>query len=360
MVRPLAEGSMTILLISDDDRSALACNLLAAQLKKRGQTCLTAGLSCDPKRDSPFPLSQPQVMLSPEALLTSSLLEQASALGVFLKHPRQLGEFINSHRHLAAHKGRQAAPVFSGPLQASLGDSLMEQLYGHLNCDLLLLPGERQHQAVSSITQHWPAEITRPRLLTTGLWFMPERPATGSLNGGRATPPHLLLALVQDDAPSATGGKSQFLRQLMQWAQASPDWSVVVQRDCNWDPDRHWIPRFKPEEWSLPNNLVFAAPGQLLSHLGNCSACVTVSSPWAMTAMSWGRKTMLVGDYGIHTNEGTTSWFGCGSMHRLQSIQQLDQLLELPDSNKVWLESMGWGVHDGVDRLINALEELKA
>ena len=351
---------MTILLISDDDRSALACNLLAAQLKTRGQTCLTAGLSLSPERDSPFPLSQPQVTLSLEALLASSLIEKASAIGVFLKQPEKLRGFIESHRNLAAQRERPAAPVFSGPLQASLGDGLMQQLYEHLGCDLLLLPGEQQHQAVRSITQHWPAESPPPRLLTTGLWFMPERPPLGSLNGGRATPPHLLLALVQDNAPSATGGKSQLLRQLIQWAEASPDWSVVVQRDCSWDRGRHWIPRFKPEEWALPNNLVFAAPGQLLSHLASCSACVTVSSPWAMTAMTWGRKTMLVGDYGIHTNEGTTSWFGCGSMHRLQTIQHLDQLLELPDTNQAWLESMGWGVHDGVDRLINALEELKA
>lgn len=350
---------MTILLISDNDRSALACNLLAAQLSKRGQTCLTAGLCLDQKRDSPFPLSQPQVTLSPEVLLASNLVETASAIGVFLKQPRKLRRFIESHRNLAAQRRRPAAPVFSGPLQASLGDDLMKQLYDHLGCDLLLLTGERQNLAVTAITQHWPSDSPPPRLLTTGLWFMPERPPIGSLDGGRATPPHLLLALVQDTAPSATGGKSQFLRQLVQWAEASPEWSVVVQRDYSFDQGRHWIPRFKPEEWSLPNNLVFAAPGQLLSHLASCSACVTVSSPWAMTAMSWGRKTMLVGDYGIHTNEGTTSWFGCGSMYRFQSIQHLDQLLELPDTNQVWLESMGWGIHDGVDRLINALEELK-
>ena len=351
---------MTILLISDNDRSALACNLLAAQLTKRGQTCVTAGVSLDQKRDSPFPLSQPQVRLSPEVLLASSLVKTASAIGVFLKQPRKLRDFIESHRNLATQRRQPAAPVFSGPLQASLGDALMQQLYDHLGCDLLLLPGERQHKAVTAITQHWPSESPPPRLLTAGLWFMPERPPMGSLNGGRATPPHLLLALVQDTIPSAAGCKSQLLRQLVQWAEASPDWSVVIQRDYSWDRGQHWIPRFKPEEWSLPNNLVFAAAGQLLSHLASCSACVTVSSPWAMTAMTWGRKTMMVGDYGIHTKEGTTSWFGCGSMHRMQTIQQLDQLLELPDSNQLWLESMGWGIHDGVDRLIKALKELKA
>ena len=350
---------MTILLFSDNERTALACNLLANQLKKRGHTCLTAGLALDPNRESPFPVSQPQIMLSLESLLTSNLLDQASALGVFLQHPGKLKHFIESHRHLAAHRGRSAAPVFSGPLQASLGDSLMQQLYEHLECDLLLLPGERQEQEIRAITQHWPAESSAPRLLATGLWFMPETPPVGCLNGGRATAPHQLLALVQDDVPSTPGGKSQLLSQLMQWAEASPDWLVVVQQDCSWERDHHWIPHFKPGEWSLPSNLVFASPGQLLTHLASCSACVTVSSPWAMTAMTWGRKTIVVGDYGIHTDAGTTSWFGCGIMHRTRSIQRLDELLELPDPNQDWLESMGWGIHDGVDRLIKALKELQ-
>ena len=349
---------MTILLFSDNDRSALACNLLANQLRSRGQPCLTAGLPPDPKRESPLPSSQPQVCLSLDALLASDLLDQTSALGLFLKQPRKLQFFIESHRNLAALRGRPASPVFSGPLQASLGDRLMQELHDHLGCDLLLLPGERQHQSVDAIVRHWPGDIPRPRLLTAGLWFMPERPPRGYLNGGRATHPHQLLALVQDSAPTATGGRSQLLRQLIQWAEASPEWSVVIQRDDSWESGSTWIPGFQPGEWSLPNNLVFAAPGQLLSHLANCSACITVSSPWAMTAMAWGRKTMLVGDYGIHTNEGTTSWFGCGSAHRLNSIQQLDQLLDLPNSNQLWLESMGWGIHDGVDRLIKALEEL--
>ena len=45
-------------------------------------------------------------------------------------------------------------------------------------------------------------------------------------------------------------------------------------------------------------------------------------------------------------------------MHRLQSIDHLDQLLDLPPVNTSWLQSMGWGVHDGAARLIRRLEEL--
>ena len=351
---------MTILLISDDVRGSLACNLLADQLRKRGRRALTVGLSLDPKRESPFPSSPPQITLSVEALPASQLIEQASAVGVFLKDPTKLSRFIESHRNLAAQHGRSAAPVFSGPLQASLGDSLMQEVYDCLECDLLLLPGARQYEAVSSITHRWPSESPPPRLLTTGFWFMPERPPLGRFNGGlRSLPPHMLLALVQNNAPSTSGGKSHFLRQLKRLAEKSPNWLVVVQLDDSWDRGRYWIPQFNAEEWNLPDNIVFATPGQLLSHLAGCSACMTVSSPWAMTAMAWGRKSILVGDYGIHTNEGTTSWFGCGSMHRIQNIRHLNDLLELPDSNPEWLKSMGWGVHDGVDRLINTLDEMK-
>ena len=293
-------------------------------------------------------------------LVGSSLLEQARAVGLFLRDPDQLQRFVTSHRNLAHQQGRRAAPIFSGPLQASLGDSLMQELHERLCCDLLILPGERQQRALHSVTQHWPADVRPPQLLSMGLWYSPERPPQGSLNGGMAQPPHHLLVLAQDRAPTAVGGKPQLLRQLIRWAETAPEWSITVQRDQAWNDDDPWIPLYDPEQWKLPPNLVFAAPGQLLSHLASCSVCLSISSPWAMTAMTWGRQTILVGDYGIHTNEGTTSWFGCGSMHRLRGVQSPDQLLELPKANQTWLESMGWGIHDGAQRLINTLEALVA
>ena len=48
--------------------------------------------------------------------------------------------------------------------------------------------------------------------------------------------------------------------------------------------------------------------------------------------MAWGRQTFMIGDYGIHTTQGTTAFFGSGSMHRLKTIDQLDQLLALPST----------------------------
>ena len=355
---------MSILLISDDDRSALACELLAMQLRKRGKRCLTlaapAPASSLKASHSPLPPCEPQITMALDALLGSSLLEQASAVGLFLRDTDQLQRFVTSHRNLAHHQGRRAAPIFSGPLQASLGDSLMQELHDRLCCDLLILTGKRQERALNSIIQYWPADVPLPQLLSMGFWYSPERPPKGSLNGGIARPPHHLLVLAQDFAPTAAGGKSQLLRQLIRWAETAPEWTLTVQRDQAWNDDAPWIPGYDPKQWNLPPNLVFAAPGQILSHLASCSICLSISSPWAMTAMTWGRHTILVGDYGIHTNEGTTSWFGCGSMHLLKGVQSPEQLLELPKANHTWLESMGWGIHDGAQRLINTLEALVA
>ena len=64
---------MTILLVSDDDRSALACQLLAQQLEQRGQTCLTIGPALSARRHSPLSTVTPQIPLSLMDLLGHEL-----------------------------------------------------------------------------------------------------------------------------------------------------------------------------------------------------------------------------------------------------------------------------------------------
>ena len=349
---------MTILLVSDDDRSALACQLLQKQLEHCGQTCLTIGPAFSSRRHSPLPSFTPQIPLTLIDLLGHELLDSASAVGVFMRSSEQLQYFTNAHRELARQRGGTAAVVFSGPLQASLGDSLVRQLIDRQCCNLLVVPGELQRRELEAITQFWPECVARPSIEAVGHWFSPERPPLGGLNGGKPTPPHTLLVLVQGSIPIQIGAKAQLLRQLIRWANSSPDWSIVIQRDHSWEKGQPWISKFKTSEWKFPDNLVFGAPGQLLSQLASCSACVTVSSPWSLTAMAWGRPTLIIGDYGIHTNQSTTAFFGSGLMHPLKMIDQLDQLLELPPVNASWLQSMGWGVHDGTARLIRRLEEL--
>ena len=59
---------MTIVLVSDSDDSAFACNLLAEQLRRRGQTCLTVGQPLSSNRESPLPQIEPQIHFPVEQL----------------------------------------------------------------------------------------------------------------------------------------------------------------------------------------------------------------------------------------------------------------------------------------------------
>ena len=135
------------------------------------------------------------------------------------------------------------------------------------------------------------------------------------------------------------------------WARQRPHWTVMLQRDHSWTSTRALMPSDAP----LADNLVEAAPGQLLPLLGSCTACLTVSSPWSLAAMAWGRIPIVVGDYGIHDEQNTTGFFGCGAMHRLRSIPHLDAITELPRANQAWLNSMGADIANGAERLIEAL-----
>ena len=74
--------------------------------------------------------------------------------------------------------------------------------------------------------------------------------------------------------------------------------------------------------------------------------------------MVWGRIPIIVGDYGIHDEQNTTGFFGCGAMHRLRSIPHLDAISELPMANQAWLDGMGADITDGPMRLLTALSRL--
>ena len=349
---------MTIVLISGGGAEQCACRLLADQLKQLGQACLTIGAPIPSEWHSPWPAARPHLEIPADAVLGTSLLDDATAIGLFLQDTSQLNRLVHSYREHCRNRGRTPVPVFSGPLAPVVGDNLISDLANRHRCDLVLLHGERQLQEAAAMRFNWPADLPAPTLVSGGFWFMPERPALGCLNGGLTSPPYSLLVLAQQEIPVQAGAKSQLLRWLIRLAEASPQWNVVIQRDHAWSDDAAWIADETHEARTLPMNLGFGEPGQLFTLLSSCTACASVSSPWLVTAMAWGRQTMVIGDFGIHSGQGTSGFFGSGAMHRLRSITHLDQLLELPRHSHRWLESMGWDVHDGGKRLLQALEEL--
>jgi hypothetical protein len=224
-----------------------------------------------------------------------------------------------------------------------VGDALIRDLSLRLDCDLLLVSGEHQLQQLQSLTFNWPVSLAVPTVISTGFWFPQAAPCTPAKQP-------LLLALIQERIPNHIGARDQLLRVLYNWARQRPNWTVMLQRDHGWSSTA-----LMPNDVPPADNLVEAAPGQLLPLLGSCTACLTVSSPWSLAAMAWGRIPIVVGDYGIHDEQSTTGFFGCGAMHRLRSIPHLDAITELPRVNQAWLNGLGADIADGPERLIEAL-----
>ena len=337
---------MTLLLVSDGGLERSACLLMAKVLEQQGERCITAGPPLEGHQ--PLAIAAPQLNIEVQQLAAHPLLDQVSAIGMFLQDPKQVQRFIQTYQGLCSAREQTAATLFSGPLVPLVGDGLIRDLSLRLGSDLLLVSGEHQRRQLQSLTFNWPASLKLPAVISTGFWFPTAAPCAP------AEQP-LLLALIQEQIPTHIGAREQLLRQLNTWARQRPDWTVMLQRDHSWDATTALLPSDAP----LADNLVDAAPGQLLPLLGSCSACLTVSSPWSLAAMAWGRIPIIVGDYGIHDEQNTTGFFGCGAMHRLRSIPHLDAVNDLPLANQAWLGGMGAEITDGPNRLIHALSALE-
>ena len=338
---------MTLLLVSDGGLERSACLLMAEALEQQGEQCITAGPTL--QGHEPLPTAAPQLNIEVEQLAAHPLLDQVSAIGLFLQDPTQVRRFIQTYQGLCSAREQTAATLFSGPLVPLVGDALIRDLSLRLACDLLLVSGEQQRRQLQSLTFNWPASLPVPPVISTGFWFPQAAPCAPA-------PKPLLLALIQERIPTHIGARDQLLRQLNTWAQQRPHWTVMLQRDHSWTSTRDLMPSDAP----LADNLVEAAPGQLLPLLGSCTACLTVSSPWSLAAMVWGRVPIIVGDYGIHDQQKTTAFFGCGAMHRLRSIPHLDAITDLPMANQTWLDGMGADITDGPNRLIRSLNKLSS
>jgi hypothetical protein len=297
--------------------------------------------------DLPLPHRSCDLTLKPKELLGSTVLEQASAIGLFLRNTADIEAITTGYRALRQSRGLWTAPIFTGPLIPLAGDDLIEAFLRRLSCDLMIVSGDAQLRQLKAMTSLWPNELKTPRLIATGFWF-PATPPTPP------SPKPLLVALLQDEIPTHLGAKEQLIRLLKRWAQEHSDWTVVLQPDHPWGS----TPFRATDNTNKPTNVVEAAPEQLLGLLSQCTACLSVSSPWSLAAMMWGRTAVMVGDYGIQAEQRTTHFFGCGAMHRLRDLGGLHKLHELPLVNQGWLQAMGGCIQDGPARLLVTLESL--
>ena len=251
---------MTLLLVSDGGLERSACVLMAEALEHQGQRCITAGPPLQGHQPLATPAA-PQLSIALQQLAAHPLLDQVSAIGLFLQDPKQVQHFIQTYQGLCSARGRTAATLFSGPLVPLVGDALIRDLSLRLGCDLLLVSGEHQRRQLQSLTFNWPASLPVPPVISTGFWFPQQHPAQ---------PPEqpLLLALIQEQIPTIIGTRDQLLRQLNTWALQRPNWTVMLQRDHSWSGTTALLPSDAP----LADNLVEAAPD-------NCCRCWDPAAP---------------------------------------------------------------------------------
>ncbi len=351
---------MTIVLISGSASGTFSCRMLADRLRRAGRHALVVS-KLERTNNSPFPtdLIEADLRLSPNEFLNSSLLEKTTALGVFLDG-NKFDDFVVSYRRICRETNLRQVPIFSGPLYPLVGDALIHDLAARQHADVLLVQGQRQLDEVAAMTYNWGDLF--PPVIAVGLWFMPERPGIGQLNGNgsleNTKTTNTLLMIAQSDVPNTKRLRFDLFQRMWSLAtSASPeDWKVIIGMDHQRDTPTTWTSDERLQTNEKPSNLFFTSQERLLSQIAECDVCVTVSSPWILTAMAWGKRVMLIGDYGIKGPLRTTPYLGSGAMHNLDNFPKLSNFKKLTRINQHWLNSMGWAVFDGPKRLIRALE----
>jgi hypothetical protein len=343
---------MRLGLISDHPPAQAACELLAAALQAQGSE---ATLLCpEPPRNRAIGWL-PQ---TPEQAAVSELLHQFDAVGVFVE-TEAAAELRRIHRRAAALRQRSPVPLFSGPVRPLCGDALSADLLPRLDFELLCLQGEAQHEHLRWLLQNGtPTEQPdgAPAHVAIGLWCLPSAPIGHSPSQER-----LLVVLDEPQIPPSPFANGVLLERLMAVAKDSPHWQIRLQPDAALPADpEHWpqtsLAWHYRQQPTLPANLQLGAPEELAWAVTQASACLGIGSDWLLPPMVWGKPTVVLGDYGIRTDFNGPLFFGSGLMHRLSDCLPLDRLLSLPGANPAWLDSLGWAIADGPQRLLRALE----
>ena len=91
---------MTLLLVSDGGLERYACLRMAEALEDQGQRCITAGPPLQGYQ--PLATPAPQLIIDLAQLPAHPLLDEVSAIGLFLQDPKQVQLFIQTYQGPAA------------------------------------------------------------------------------------------------------------------------------------------------------------------------------------------------------------------------------------------------------------------
>lgn len=340
---------MQLGLICSGFQELAASELLAASLQRCGARVTL--LSPDPPKDRQLDW----LPLPPLQAASSELLHHFDAVGVLLEG-EAAAEVRQVHRQAASLRQRPAVPLFSGPIRPLCGDALSADLLPRLGFELLCLQGEAQQQHLRWLLQGG-AVVEQPSV-AIGLWCLPTEPI-----GHSPSQEPLLVVLDQPQIPASPFANGVLHERLSAMARDSPRWQIRLQADAPLpaDPD-HWpqtsLCWHHRQAKQAPTNLQIGAPEDLIWALSQASACIGIGSDWLLPSIIWGKPTVVLADYGIRTDFNGPLFFGSGLMHRLSDCLPLERLLTLPGPNAAWLDSLGWAIADGPQRLLRQLQAL--
>jgi hypothetical protein len=342
---------MKLALVCNGEPGLGACSSLATELQGLGASVTLLSPS------EPSSLGLPWLPLEPLAAASSDLLDELDAVGVFLEGAA-VATFRRVQAEAARLRGRRPRPLFSGPIRPLCGDALAADLLPRLGYDLICVQGEAQLEELSWLLRDTPQAGQACEAI--GLWCVPTQPV------GHATSQQpVLLVLDQAQVPPSPFANGVLYQRLRAIALDAPGWLVRLQAESDTPlPDD---PATWPETSLLwhghqdshrPANLHLGQPDDLPAALMQASACLGIASSWLITAMVWGKPTVVLGDYGIRTDFNGPLFFGSGTMHRLADCLPLERMLQLPGANPAWLASRGWAIADGPERLLRRLAQL--
>lgn len=341
---------MKLALIADTAAGRQACRLLGEALQRCGSTVILLGPAVEPAAPDPAWLPLPVAQLA-----ASELLDQVDAVGAFLDS-ESLPGFLRIHRQMAALRGRQPRPLFSGPYRPLYGDALAADLLPRLGCDLLCLQGEAQLEELNWLVHGTPHAAQAREAI--GLWCLPTAPI-----GHSPSQEPLLVVLDQPDVPASPFANAVLYERLCAVARTSPQWQLRLQSDQPLPADpQHWpetcLGWHHRQNRQPPANLQLGDPLDPLPGLIQARVCLGIGSDWLLPPMVWGKPTVVLGDYGIRTAFNGPLFFGSGVMRRLADCLPLDQLIGGGRPNAAWLDSRGWAIADGTERLQRRLKAL--
>ena len=344
---------MRLGLICQGEPGLRACRWLGAELQGHGAQVVLIAPECKGGGTSG---ELAWVPLEPLAAASSDLLADLDAVGVFLEGPA-VETFRQVHHTAAALRGRPPRPLFTGPIRPLCGDALVADLLPRLGYALICVQGEAQLAELDGLLQH--NRHGQQERVAIGLWGVPSQPIGASRPAAR-----VLLVLDQATIPPSPFANGVLYQRLRSIAHDNPHWLVRLQPDAPLPADPSawpetslaWHHRQDPRP---PANLQLGQADDLPLALLQATACLGIASDWLLTAMVWGKPTVVLGDYGIRTEFNGPLFFGCGTMHRLADCLPLDRLLQLERANPQWLAARGWAIADGPQRLLRRLQELQ-